>query len=100
MAKKNFDGIASTGIRVVDGRFAFVCPGHISVVSALAIAVPAVSLNAAAHRLDSEHYSYLLCLASARAGTAVAGSWLDHAAGIRSHRNGRCDDRASPLEWP
>ena len=65
------------GICVADGSIAAFCTGHLSVVSALAAAFLAVGFDAADHRLDSEHHSYLLCLASARAGTAMAGSrWI------------------------
>src|SRR5262249_7387329 len=56
-------------------------------------AVHAVSGDAADHDLDTEHYPYLLCLASAHAGTAVVGSGMDYAAGIRFRGNRCCDYR-------
>jgi hypothetical protein len=51
-------------------------------VPAVAAAVPKVNLHGADHGLDFEHYSYLLCLASAHGWTAVVSSWLDYDAGI------------------
>ncbi len=62
-------------------------------VSAVAAAVHKVGLNLADHDLDFEHYSYLLCLASAHGWTAVVGSWLDHDAGIRIRGSRCCDYR-------
>jgi hypothetical protein len=48
-------------------------------------------LYTAAHRLDSEHHSYLLCLASAHGWATMVSSRLDHAVGIRSCGK-RCRD--------
>jgi hypothetical protein len=62
-------------------------------VPAVAAAVHKVDLNGADHDLDFEHYSYLLCLASAHNWTAVVGSWLDYAAGIRIGGRSRCHYR-------
>jgi hypothetical protein len=58
--------MVSGRISLAHGGVAFMCAGRISLVPALAAAVPAVGLDAADHHLDSEHYPYLLCLASAR----------------------------------
>ena len=65
-------------------------------VLALGAAVPAVCLDAADSRLDGEHYPFILRLASARTGTTLAGSWLDHAAGIRICGNDSYNCRAAP----
>jgi hypothetical protein len=70
--------------------------GRLSVVLALAVAVRAVGLDAADHRLDSEHHPDLLRMASAYTWTSVVGSWLDYAAGIRICGSGRCNYRVSP----
>src|SRR5216684_3615168 len=45
-------------------------------------AVHKVDLNDADHGLDFEHYSHLLCLASAHSRTALVGAWLDIVVGI------------------
>ena len=70
--------------------------GCLSVVPALAAAVPAVGLDGADHHLDSEHHPNLLRLAFAHAWSSVAGSWLDYAAGIRIRGNGRCNHPVAP----
>src|SRR5258708_36261839 len=64
--------------------------GCIPVVPAVAAAVHKVDLNGADHGLDFEHYSHLLCLASAHSRTAVVGAWLDIVAGIWI-RGSNCD---------
>ena len=78
---------------LANGSIAFVCTGCISMVHAVAAAVPAIGLDAADHHLDIKHYPYLLCLALAHTGTAMGGSRLDFAVGIwirgsgsRNHR--------------
>jgi hypothetical protein len=78
------------------GSIASMRTGGISVVPSLAAAVPAVTLDAADHHLDGEHYPYLLRLASARTWTSVVSSWLDNAAGIRMRGRGRCNSRFAP----
>ena len=88
----------SGGICLADDSVASVCTGGISLVLTLAAAVPAVSLDAAAHRLDGEHCPYLRGLAFAHIGTSVASSRLDHAAGIWICRNYRCDHRVAPAQ--
>jgi hypothetical protein len=65
-------------------------------VPALAAAVPAVSLDAADHHLDGEHYPNLLRVASAHAWSSMVGSWLDYAAGIRMCRDNRCNHPVAP----
>jgi hypothetical protein len=62
-------------------------------VPAVAAAVPKVDLNGADHDLDFEHYSYILCLASAHSWTAVVRSGLDDGAGIRIRGSSCCDYR-------
>ena len=47
---------------------------RISMVPAVAVAVHKIDLNRAAHDLDFEHYSHLLCLAFAYGWTAVVSS--------------------------
>ena len=74
------------------------CAGRVSVVPALAAAVPAVGLDAADHHLDGQHYSHLLRLAFAHAWSSVDGSWLDYVAGIWVRRDGRCNYRVSPAD--
>ena len=76
-------GMVSGRICLADGSIASMCAGRISVVPALAAAVPAVGLDGADHHLDGEHHSDLLRLAFAHARSSVVGSWLDYAAGIR-----------------
>ena len=85
-------------ICLADGSIAFMRAGSISMVSALAAAVPAVGLDGAAHRLDSQHHPNLLRLAFACAWSSVDTSWLDCAAGIRMRGNGRCNYRVSPTQ--
>jgi hypothetical protein len=62
-------------------------------VPAVAAAVHKVDLNGADHDLDFEHYSYVLCLASADSWTAVVSSWLDYDAGIRIRGSSCCHYR-------
>jgi len=57
-----------------------------------------VDLNGADHDLDIEHHSYLWCLASAHSWTAVVGSWLDYAAGIRIRGSSCCNYRFAPVQ--
>ena len=82
---------------LADGSIAPMCASCISMVPALAAAVPAICFDAAAHHLDGEHYPYLLRLASAHTWTSVVSSWLDYAAGIRVSGSGRCNYRVVPL---
>jgi hypothetical protein len=84
-------------ICMAHGSIASLCTGRISMVPALAAAVPAVGLDGADHHLDSEHYPDLLRLAFAHAWSSVVGSWLDYAAGIRIRGNGRCNYHVSPV---
>jgi hypothetical protein len=51
-------------------------------VHAVSAAVHTVDLNAADHRLDIEDYTYLLCVPSPNAWTALVSSELIFAAGI------------------
>src|SRR5215469_10140885 len=85
---------------VANGSISFVCTGCISVVHALVVAVPTVALDGANHGLDSKHYSYLLCLASAHTWAAVGGSRLDHVAGIRSRGSSCRHHRFVPAQPP
>src|SRR5258707_1022718 len=75
---------------LANGSIAFMCAGCISLVPAVAAAVHKVDLDGADHDLDFEHYSYLLCLASAHSWAAVVGSYLDHGAGIRIRGSSCC----------
>src|SRR5262249_33009485 len=84
------------GIRLADGSIVIMCARGLPMVPALAVAVVAVDVDAADHHLDSEHYSYLLRLASAHTGTAMDSSWLDRAARIRIGRNSGCNYRSAP----
>ena len=45
-----------------------------------------------------EYHPYILRLASAHTWTAVAGSWLDYAAGIRIRGNGRRNYHVAPVQ--
>ena len=83
-------------ICLADGSIAFMRTGRLSVVPALAAAVRAVGLDSADHHLDGEHHPNLLRLAFAHAWSAVVGSWLDYAAGIRSRGNGWCNHLVAP----
>ncbi len=83
-------------ICLADGSIASVRTGRISMVPALAAAVPAVGFDAANHHLDGQHDPYLLRLASAQAWTSVGSSWLDYAAGIRVGGSGRGHYRVAP----
>ena len=76
---------------MADGSIAVVCTGGLSMVFALAAALPAFCFNGAACDLDSQHHSNLLRLAFAQAGTTMVGSGLDHAAGIWIGRNSCCN---------
>ncbi len=76
----------------------FFAPGRISLVPALAAAVRAVGLDRSDHHLDRQHHPNLLRVAFAHAWSSVAGSWLDHAAGIRIGRNCRRNRRVSPAQ--
>ena len=78
------------------GSIALVCTGRISMVPALAAAVPAVGFDASGYRLDGQHYPDLLCLAFAHAWPSVDSSGLDHGAGIRACGCGRCLCRFCP----
>src|SRR5258708_14272577 len=81
---------------LADGSIALVCASRLSMVPALAASVHAVGLDGADHHLDSEPSPYVLCLASAHTWTSVVGSCLDHVAGIRIRRSGRCNQPMSP----
>jgi len=59
------------------------CTGCVSMVPAVAAAIPTIDIDAADPHLYIEHYSYLLCLAFAHTRAAVGGSRLDYATGIR-----------------
>src|SRR5262249_47057777 len=83
-------------ICLADGSVPFVRTGCLSMVLALVAAVPAVCFDVADHHLGGEHHPYLLRLASANTWTAVVGSTMGHAAGIRVHGNGRCNFRFTP----
>ena len=88
--EKKIPGIVCRRICLADGSIASMCAGRISLVPALAAAVRAVGLDGADHHLDSQHHPNLLRLAFAHAWSSVAGSWLDHAAGIRSRGSVHC----------
>lgn len=83
-------------ICMAHGSIASMRTGRISVVPSLAAAVRAVGIDAADHHLDGEHYPHLLRLASAHAWSPVAGSWVDHAAGIRMRRDDGCNHPVAP----
>ena len=89
MRRKSADVVCGR-ICVADGSIASVCTGRISVVPALAAAVPAVGLDGADHHLDGQHHPDLLRLASARTWPSVVASWLDYAAGIWGSRRDGC----------
>ncbi len=67
------------GICMADGSISVMCAGRISLVLALAAALPAFCFNGAACDLDGQHHPNLLRLAFAQAGSYHgwfrAGSW-------------------------
>ena len=80
---------------LADGRINTMCAGRVSLVPPLAPALPSIGPGAANHHLDGEHYPDLLRVASAYTRTSMAGSWVDHGAGVRSRSRGRYNDRAA-----
>jgi hypothetical protein len=82
--------------RVADGSIASVRTRRISVVPSLAASVSPVDISPADHHLDGEHYADLLRLASTHARTPLAGSGLDHVAGIWIRGSSGGDDRFTP----
>src|SRR5258708_121666 len=72
--EKKVHGRVFGRVCLANGSIASLCSGRISMVPAVAAAVHKVDLNGAAHDLDFEHYSHLLCLASAHSWTAVVSS--------------------------
>ena len=71
--------------------------GRIPLVSSLGAAISYVSLDAADHRLDCEHYPRLHQLALARTWASVgAASCLGYAAGIRMPGNSCCNYGFAP----
>jgi hypothetical protein len=58
-------------------------PGRVSVVPVMAVAVPSINLDAAAHRLDAQHYPHLRSLVFAVTRTSLVASQLGYAVGIR-----------------
>lgn len=73
---------------MADGSITLMRAGGVSVVPALAAAFPAICLDRTDNDLDGEHHPHILRLASAQDGTAVAGSRLGHAAGVRISGDG------------
>ena len=98
LAENQGRGMVFGRICLADGGIAFMCTSRISMVPALAAAVPAICLDAADYHLDREHNPHLLRLAFAHAWSSVVGSWLDHAAGIRICGSGGRDCRVAPTQ--
>ena len=78
-------------IRMADGGIAFLCARRLSLVFALAAAVPKVGFDPAACHVDREHYPYLRRLAFAHTWKAMGGSWLDHAIGVWIRGSDSCN---------
>ncbi len=111
MAEKKIDGVVlpwicrswicrpwiCRRICVAHGSIAVMCTRRLSMVPALAAAVPAINHDSAHHDLDGQHCPYLLRLAFAQSWTPVAGSGLDYAAGIRSPGSVRCSYRVAQV---
>src|ERR1700732_1813426 len=75
----------------------FVCTRRIPMVSSLAAAISDVSLDAADHHLDCEHYPHIRPMALARTWASVGGaSWLGDGAGIRMRRDYRSNHPVAP----
>ena len=72
--EKKVCGMVSGRVCLANGRIAAVCASCIPMVPAVAAAVHTIALDVPDPRLDNKHYSYLLCLASAHAWTAMVGS--------------------------
>src|SRR5258708_12104574 len=83
-------------ICLANGSVALLCTRRLSVVLALAAAVPAVDFDAPARHLDSEHPPHIppMALARPRASLGVA-SRLGNPSGIRMRARLRCDYRPS-----
>src|SRR5262249_28035314 len=71
------------GVCLANGSVAFLCAGRLSMVPAVAAAVPALHFDTADRHLDCKHHSYILCLASSDTLTRVGCSGLDYASGVR-----------------
>ncbi len=96
LAEKKFRSMFRGRICLAHGSVALLCTRRLSVVLALAAAVPAVDFDAPARHLDSEHPPHIppMALARARASLGVA-SRLGNPSGIRMRGRVRCDYRAS-----
>src|SRR5215472_12296419 len=96
MDEKKVRGMVFGYVCLANGSIAFMCASCLSMVHAVAAAVPAVHLNSADHDLDIEHYSYLLCLAITHTWTAMGGSGMDCPVGIWVRGSSCCNYRFSP----
>src|ERR1700704_2932986 len=89
---------------MADGCIARVCTGRVSLVPAVAaavpIAVPALNLDGAAHGLDGQYFANVRSLALAIARICVAAPTLGLAGGIWVRRNSGCDRVASSWSRP
>jgi hypothetical protein len=84
-------------ICVANGRISFVRTRRIPMVSFVAAAISEIAIDAAAHRLDCEHFPYLRHVALAHTWASVGtASCLGHAAGIRMLGNRCGNDRFAP----
>ena len=89
--------MVSGHICLANGSISGMRSGRIPMVSSLAAAISEIALDAAAHRLDCEHYPYLhhVALAYTWASVGIA-SCLGHACGIRMRGNNRCNHPVAP----
>jgi hypothetical protein len=91
--------MVSGPICLANGCIAFVRTRRIPMVSSVAAAISVVGLDAADHRLDCEHLSYVRHVALARAWASVgSASWLGHARGIRMRDSSRRNSRTASVQ--
>jgi osmotically inducible protein OsmC len=89
--------VVSGRICLANGSISFVRTRRIPMVSPLAAAISEVGLDAADHPLDCEHYPHLRHVALAHPWASVGvASWLGNAAGVRMHRDDRCNHSVAP----
>jgi len=83
-------GLVRGRVRLAISGLPFVRACRLSVVSSVGPAILNVGIDLTYGCVVSEHRSDLFCLASARVGTSLVTSRLDHAARIRVGSDRRC----------
>ena len=84
-------------IRMAHDNIAAVCARCLPLVPFVAVAVPALRLDAPDHRLDRQHSADLLRLALTHTRAPMGASWLGYVARILFRGDHRRDHRAATV---